>query len=141
MSSTSAGDKDPNETVNFTRNGVLKNDGGNVEISSSHYATQGSRIEPSIGYWRSSRRRRNDKTDLQNLRAKKETERRPRERELELEQGREEIELRRKEEMQQQEQELRLKLQQQEDKLRLRQRKRELEHEKGKLRPTRNKCA
>ena len=141
MSSTSAGDKDPNETVNFTRNGVLKNDGENVEISSSHYATQGSRIEPSIGYWRSSRSRRNDKTDLQNLRAKKETERRPRERELELEQGREEIELRRKEEMQQQEQELRLKLQQQEDKLRLRQRKTELEHEKGKLRPTRNKCA
>ena len=64
--------------------------------------------------------------ELENLRAKKETEQRLRERQWKLEQEHEEMELRRRKE--QQEQELRLKLQQ-EDELRLRQHERELENE------------
>ena len=42
VSSTSAGDKDPNETVIDTRNGTLENAEENVEVSSRHSATQGS---------------------------------------------------------------------------------------------------
>ena len=42
MSSTSAGDKDPNETVIDTGNGALENAEENVEVSSRHSATQGS---------------------------------------------------------------------------------------------------
>ena len=68
--------------------------------------------------------------ELENLRAKKETEQRPRERQCELEQEREEIELRRRKE--QQDQELSLKLQHQEDELRLRQHEQELENERKK---------
>ena len=81
--------------------------------------------------------------ELENLRAKKETEQRLRELQLELKQEREEIELRRQQEelclqqqqeqqQQQQEQELRLKMQQQEDELRLRQHEQALENERKK---------
>ena len=88
--------------------------------------------------------------ELENLRAKKETEQRLRERQLELEQEREETELRRQQEelrlqqqkqqreqelrlqQQQHEQELRLKIQQEEDDLRLRQHERALENESRK---------
>ena len=86
--------------------------------------------------------------ELENLRAKKETEQQLRERQLELEQEREEIELLRQQEelrlqkqqqqreqdlqQQQQEQELCLKMQQQEDELRLRQHERALENERKK---------
>ena len=81
--------------------------------------------------------------ELENLRAKKETEQRLRERQLELEQDREEIEVRRQKEelrlqqqqqqqQQQQEQELRLKMQQQEDEPRLQQHERTLENERKK---------
>ena len=68
--------------------------------------------------------------ELENLRAKKETEQRLQERQLELEQEREEMELRRRNE--QHEQELCLKLQQQEDELRLRQHEREHENKRKK---------
>ena len=144
MSSTSAVDKDPNETVIHTGNGALENAEENVEVSSRHSATQGSRKQPSIA---NSRRQQIEEMELENVRAKKETEQRLREWQLELEQEREEIELRRQQEelrlqqlqqqpgeelQQQQEQELRRKIQQQEDELRLRQHERALENEKKK---------
>ena len=111
---------DPNETVIHTGNVVTENAQENVEASSRHSATQGSRKQPSIANSRSSRRRQIDEMEIKNLRAKKETEQRLRERQLELEQEREEIELCHQQEelrlQQQQEQEFSLKLQQQEDK-------------------------
>ena len=118
MSSTSAVDKDPNETIIDTGNAVIENTEENIEVSSRHSATQGNRKEPSIASSLSSRRRKIEEMELQNLRAKKEAEQRLRERQLELEQECEEMELCRLKE--QQEQELRLKLQQQEDEIRLR---------------------
>ena len=57
VSSTSAVDKDPNETVIHTRNRALENTEENFEVSSKHSATQGSRKQPSIANSRSSRRR------------------------------------------------------------------------------------
>ena len=95
MSSTSAGDKDPNETVIDTGNGAAGNGEENVDVSSRHSATQGSRKQPSIANSRSSIRQQIDEMELENLRAQKETEQRLRERQLELEQEREEMELRR----------------------------------------------
>ena len=89
MSSTSAGDKNPNETVIDTRNGAVGNAVENAGFSSRHSATQGRRMELSIANWRSSRRRWIDEMELKNLRAKKEAE----QRQLELEQEHEEIEL------------------------------------------------
>ena len=132
VSNTSAGDKDSNdETVIDTGNGAIENAEENAEVSSKHSATHVSRKQPSIANSRSSKRRQIEEMELENLRAKKETEQRLRERRLELEQEREEIELRRQQEelglqqqqqqreqelqQQQQEQELRLKVQQQED--------------------------
>ena len=114
--------KDPNETVIDTGNGVTENTEENIEASSRHSATQGSRKEASITNSGSSKRRKIDEMELWNLKAKKETEHRLRERQLELEQEREEIELRRREE----------ELQQQEDELRLRKHERELENERKK---------
>ena len=137
VSTTSAGDKDPNdETVIDTGNGAMEN-AENNEVSSKHSATHGSRKQPSIANSRSSKGRQIEEMELENLRAKKETEQRLRERQLGLEQEREEIELRRQQEelrlqQQQQEQELRLKMQQQEDELRLRQHERALENERKK---------
>ena len=96
VSSTSAVDKDPNETVIETRNGAIENTEGNVEVSSRHSATKGSRKQPSIGNSRSSRRRQIDELELKNIRTKRETEQRLPKRQLELEQEREEIEHRRK---------------------------------------------
>ena len=131
VSSTSAADKDPKESVIDTGNGALEN-AENLGVSSRHFATQGSRKQPSIANSRSSRRRQIEEMELKNLRAKKETEQRPQERQLELTQEREEIEFRRQQEklrlQQQQEEELRLKIQQQEDELRLRQHERALEN-------------
>ena len=150
VTTTSAGDKDPNdETVIDTGNGAIENAEENAEVSSKHSATRGSRKQPSITNSRSSRRRQIEAMELENLRAKKETEQSLRERQLQLEQEREESELRRQQEelrlkqqqqqqqqrreqelqQQQQEQELRLKMQQQEDELRLRQHDRALENE------------
>ena len=57
VSSTSAGDKGPNETVIDTGNGALENAEKKVEVSSRHCATQGSRKQPSTANSRSSRRR------------------------------------------------------------------------------------
>ena len=57
--------------------------------------THGSRKQPSIAKPRSSRRRESDEMELENLRAKKETEQKLREPQLELGQQRDEIELRR----------------------------------------------
>ena len=54
VSSTSAADKDPNETVIDTGNGTIKNAEENVEVSSRPFATQGSRKQPSIANSRSS---------------------------------------------------------------------------------------
>ena len=145
VSSTLAGDKDSNdETVIDTGNGAIENAEENGEVSSKHSATHGSRKQPSIANSRSSKRRQIEEVELENLRAKKETEQRLRERQLELEQEREEIELRRQQEelrlqqrekelqQQQQEQELRLKMQQKEDELRLRQHEQALEKERKK---------
>ena len=147
VSTTSAGDKDPNdETVIDTGNGAIENAGENAEVSSKHSATHGSRKQPSIASSRSSRRRQIEEMELENLKAKKETEQRLRERQLDLEQEREEIELHRQQQelrlqqqqreqglqQQQQEQELRLKMQEQEDELRLRQHERALENERKK---------
>ena len=110
MSSTFAGDKDPKETVIDTGNGVVENVEENLDVSSRHSATQGSRKQPSIANSRSPRRRQIGEMELENLRTQKEREQRLREWQLELEQEREERELRRRKE--QQEQDLRLQLQQ-----------------------------
>ena len=144
VSSTSAGDKDPNgETVSDTGNGAIENAEENAEVSSKHSATHGSRKQPSLANSRSSKRRQIEEMELENLRAKNETEQGLRERQLELEQEREEIELRRqqeelrlqqqqrKQELQQQ-QELRLRMQQKEGELRLQQHERALENERKK---------
>ena len=98
VASTSAGEKDPNETVIDTEIEAIENTGENVEVSSWQSATHGSRKEPSIANSRPSRRRRIDEMELENLRAKKETKQRLREQQMELEQKREEIELRRRKE-------------------------------------------
>ena len=136
VSNTSAGDKDTNdETVIDTGNGAIENAEQNAEVSSKHSVTYGSRKQPSITNSQSSRRRQIEAMELENLRAKKETEQRLRERKLELEQEREHLELRRQQEElqhQQQEQELHLKMQQQEDELRLQQHERALENERKK---------
>ena len=128
--------KDPNdETVIYTGNGAIESTEENAEVSSKHSATYGSRKQPSMTNSRSSRRRQIEAMELENLRAKKETEKRLQVRQLELEQEREKLELRRQQEelqQQQQEQELRLKMQQQEDDLRPRQHERALENEKKK---------
>ena len=115
VSSTSAGDKDPNGTLLDTRNGAIENAEENVELSSRHSATHGSRKQPSIA--KSTDRRKG-------VRKPKLRKKQLRERPLELEQEREEIELRRQQEelrlqqqqlQQQQEEELRLKMQQQDE--------------------------
>ena len=93
VSSTSATDNNPNATVFDAGNGAIENADENVEVSSRHSATQGSRKKPSIANSRSSRRRQNEEMELENLRANKETEQQLRERQFELEQEREEIEL------------------------------------------------
>ena len=107
VSSTSAVDKDSNETVIHTENGALENAEENVAVSSRHSDTQGSRKQPSIANSRSSRRRQIEEMELKNIRSQTETEQRLRERQLELEKEREEIEFRRQQE------ELRLQQQQQ----------------------------
>ena len=133
VSSASVGDKDPNEIVIDTRNGALENAEENVEVFSSHSATQGSRKQPSIANSRSLTRRKVEEIELEDLRAKKETEQQLQELQLEIEQERVEIELcrqqeelrlqqlqqQREQELQQQQPELRLKMQQQKDKLSL----------------------
>ena len=131
MSTTSAGDKDPNETVIDTGNGVTENVEENVEVSSRHSGTHRSKKELSNANSRSSRRREIEVMELENMRAKKEADQRLRERQSQLEKEREEIELRRRQE------ELRLQLQhqqlqQQEDEFRLRQHEQELENERKK---------
>ena len=114
--------KTQTKTVIGTKNGAVENAEENVGVSSRHSAAQGNRKEPSIANSQSSRRRQIDKMELENLRAKKNTEQRLREWQLELEQEREEIELRRQQEG------LRLKMKQREHELRLRQHERELEN-------------
>ena len=91
VSSTSAGDEDPNKTAIDTGNGEIENANGNVEVSYRHSATHGSRKQPSIANSRWSRRRQMDEMELENLRAMKETEQRLRDPQLVLEQEREEI--------------------------------------------------
>ena len=76
VSSTAAVDKDSNETVIDTGNGALENAEENVEVSSRHSAAHGCRKQPSIANSRSSRRRQIEEMELENLRAKKETEQR-----------------------------------------------------------------
>ena len=71
---TSAGDKDTNENVIDTGNGAIENAEVTLEVFSGHFAKQGSRNEPSIVNSRSSKRRRIDEMELQNLKAKNETE-------------------------------------------------------------------
>ena len=108
VSSTSAVDKDPKETVIGAGNRVIENAEENTAIFFRHSAAQESRKQPSFANSRSSRRRQIDEIELKNLRAEKETEQRLRERQLELEKEHEEIELRRQQE------ELRLKQHQRE---------------------------
>ena len=60
VSSTSAVGKEPNETVSDTGNGMIENTEENVEVSSRHSLTQGSRKQPSFAHSRSSRRRQID---------------------------------------------------------------------------------
>ena len=94
VSTTSTGYKDPNnETVIDTGTGAIENAEENAEVSSKHFATHESRKQPSIANSRSSKRRQIEEWELENLKAKKETEQQLRERQLELEQEREEIEL------------------------------------------------
>ena len=77
VSSTLAGDKDPNDkTVIDTGNGAIENAEENAEVSSKHSATYGSRKQPSIDNSRSSKRRQIEEMELENLRARKETEQR-----------------------------------------------------------------
>ena len=98
MSSTTAVDRDNNETVIDTGIGAQENAEENVEVPPWQSATQGSRKEPSIANSRSPRGQQIDEMELQNLRAKEEAEQRLRERQLEKEQEREELELRRRQE-------------------------------------------
>ena len=70
VSSTSAVDKDQNETVIDTGNGAIENAEGNVEVSSRNSAARGSRKQPSIANSRSSRRRQIEEMELENLRKK-----------------------------------------------------------------------
>ena len=98
VSTTSAGDTGPNETVVDTGNAVTENVEENVEVSSWHSETRRSRKEPSIANSRSSRKREIDHLELENMRAKREADQRLRERESQLEKEREEIELRRRQE-------------------------------------------
>ena len=78
---TSTGDKDPNdETVIDTGNGAIENAEENAEVSFKQSATHGSRKKTSIANSRSSKRRQIEEMELENLRAKKETEQRLRER-------------------------------------------------------------
>ena len=111
------------ENVIDTGNGDIENAEEKAEVSSKHSAIHGSRKQPSIANSRSTKRRQIDEMELENLRAKKETEQRLRERQLELEQEHEEIELRRQQEelrLQQQQREQELQQQQQKQELRLR---------------------
>ena len=78
VSSKSAVGKEPNETVSDTGNGMIENIEENVEVSSRHSVTQGSRKQPSFA--NSSRRRQIDEMELENLRAQKEKEQRPQKR-------------------------------------------------------------
>ena len=48
VSSTSAADKDPNKTVIDAGRGQMENTEENIEVSSRHFATHGSRKGPSI---------------------------------------------------------------------------------------------
>ena len=136
VSTTSAGDTGPSETVVDTGIAVTENVEENVEVSSRPSETHRSRREPSIANSRSSGRREIDHIELENMRAKRDADQRLRERQSQLEKEREEIEVRRrKEELRlhlQQQQELSLQLQQQEDELRLRLHERELENERKK---------
>ena len=66
MSSTSAGDKDPNETLIAVGNGAKENAEENVEVFSRHSATQGSRKQLSIANSRSSNRRQIEEMELKN---------------------------------------------------------------------------
>ena len=84
VTATSAGDKDPNdETVIDTGNGAIKNAEEKAEVSSKHSAAHGSRKQPSFPNSRSSRRRQIEELELENLRAKTETEQQLQERQLE----------------------------------------------------------
>ena len=88
VSSTSAVDKEPNETAIDTGNGAKENAEENAEVSSKLSTTHGSRKQPSTANSRSSRRRQIEEMELENLRAKKETDQRLREPQSELEQER-----------------------------------------------------
>ena len=86
MKTTSTGEKDPNdETVIDTRNGAIENAEENAEVFSKHSVTYGSREQPSTANSRSSRRQQIEEMELENLRAKKETEQRLGLREWQLE--------------------------------------------------------
>ena len=50
VSSTSAGDKDSNETVNDTGNGAIENAEGKVEVSSRHSDTENNQASPTHGH-------------------------------------------------------------------------------------------
>ena len=80
VSSTSAGDKDPNKTLIATGNGAIENAEENFEDFSRFSATHGSRKQPSNVNSRSSRKRKIDEMEIENLRAEKKTEKRLQER-------------------------------------------------------------
>ena len=89
VSTTSTGDKGPNdETVIDRGNGAIENAEENVEFLFKHSATHGTQKQPSIANSRSSKRGQIKEMELENLKAKKETEQRLRERQLELVQER-----------------------------------------------------
>ena len=69
MSSKFAGGNDPNNTVTVTRYGTIENVEENIVFSSRHFASHGSRIQPNIAHFHSSRRRQTDEMELENLRA------------------------------------------------------------------------
>ena len=73
VSSTSAGDKDPNETVIDTGNEAIENAEENVEVSAMHSATQRSRKQANIANSQSSRSQQIDKKELKNLWKKKQS--------------------------------------------------------------------
>ena len=93
VSSTSAVDKNPNETVIDKRFGARRNAEESVEM---HSATHGIQKEPSIAKRRSSRRRQIAEVELENLKYKKNAVQQLRERQLEIEKEREKLELRRR---------------------------------------------
>ena len=66
MSSTLAGDKDPNGTVFDRMNGAIENSEENVEVFCKHFAQHGSKKQPIIAISRYKNNKNNNKNNTNN---------------------------------------------------------------------------